>query len=165
MIAVIKTERLTLRPFEPGDAPAMHAILSDPDAMRFWSTLPHADLAETERWIASSIAANAEGMHDYVVVHEGRVVGKAGLWKGNELGILFAKSTWGTGIAREAVAAVIERARERGVTTIAADVDPRNVRAVRFLEKFGFVKTGEAKRTYNIGGVWTDSVYLELKLG
>jgi RimJ/RimL family protein N-acetyltransferase len=162
---IVRTERLILRPFEPGDAQPMHAILSDADAMRYWSTLPHADLAQTERWIGESIRSVAAGeSDDFVVVHEGRVVGKAGLWKGNELGMLFARSTWGTGIAREAVQAVIDRGRERGLKSITADVDPRNVRAVRFLEKFGFVKTGEAKQTYNIGGLWTDSVYLELAL-
>ena len=165
MSGTIKTARLVLRPFEPGDAPAMHAILSDADAMQFWSSLPHTDMAQTERWVASTIEAVAKGeADDFVVVHEGRVVGKAGLWKGNELGMIFAKSTWGTGIAREAVAAVIERARQRGVKVINADVDPHNVRAVKFLKRFGFVVTGEAKRTYQIGDLWTDSVYLELAL-
>ena len=33
------------------DAPAMHAIMSDARAMRYWSSLPHETLAETERWI------------------------------------------------------------------------------------------------------------------
>jgi RimJ/RimL family protein N-acetyltransferase len=165
MSATIKTARLVLRPFQPADAAAMHAILSDAEAMQFWSTLPHGDMAQTERWVASTIEAVAKGeADDFVVVHEGRVVGKAGLWKGNELGMIFAKSTWGTGIAREAVAAVIERARTRGVNIITADVDPRNLRAVAFLERLGFVVTGEAKRTYQIGDIWTDSVYLELAL-
>lgn len=161
----IDTARLTLRRFTLADTAAMHAIMCDADAMQFWSTLPHATLAETERWVASTIETVAKGeADDFVVVHEGRVVGKAGLWKGNELGMIFAKSTWGTGIAREAVQAVIDRARSRGVKAITADVDPRNVRAVRFLERLGFVKTGEAKCTYQIGDLWTDSVYLELSL-
>lgn len=166
MSETIHTGRLTLRRFALADVAAVHAILSDPETMRFWSTLPHTTLAETERWVASTIEAVAKGeADDFVVVHEREVVGKAGLWKGNELGMIFAKSAWGTGIAREAVEAVIDRARERGVKSITADVDPRNARAVRFLEKFGFVKTGEAKRTYKIGDLWTDSVYLELVLG
>jgi RimJ/RimL family protein N-acetyltransferase len=165
MAAVLKTERLVLRPFEAGDAPAMHAILSDPEAMRYWSTLPHADMAQTDRWVASTMEAVDKGeADDFVVIYEGGVIGKAGLWKGNELGMIFAKCTWGTGIAREAVGAVIERARQRGVKVLTADVDPRNVRAVKFLERLGFVVTGEAKRTYQIGDMWTDSVYLELAL-
>lgn len=162
----VRTPRLLLRRLTPGDAPALHEIMSDRQAMAFWSTLPHASLAQTEEWLAGAIAAVEAGeSDDFAVIHNGVLVGKAGLWKGNELGMLFAKSIWGTGIAREAVEAVIDRARLRGVKSITADVDPRNVRAVTFLQHLGFVVTGEAKHTYKIGETWTDSVYLELTPG
>ena len=163
--AVVETTRLLLRRFVAADAPAMHAIMSDAEAMQYWSTLPHTTLAETEDWIARTIEAVVAGeSDDFAVIHNGQLVGKAGLWQGNELGMLFDERVWGTGIAREAVEAVIKRAHTRGVKSITADVDPRNVRAVRFLERLGFVKTGEAARTYRIGARWTDSVYLELRL-
>ena len=93
-----------------------------------------------------------------------RCVGKAGLWQGGELGILFARSVWGTGIAREAVEAVIVHARTCGLPQIIADVDPRNIRALCFLEQLGFAVTGTAERTYRLGDVWADSVYLTLNL-
>ena len=51
----IRTERLLLRRARGDDAAAMHAIMSDAKAMRYWSTPPHRDLAETERWMASMI--------------------------------------------------------------------------------------------------------------
>jgi RimJ/RimL family protein N-acetyltransferase len=50
------------------------------------------------------------------------------------------------------------------MTSIMADIDPRNVRVARFLEKFGFRQTGAAKNTYKIGDIWTGSVYLTLDL-
>lgn len=160
------TKRLTLRRLTPDDATALHAVMSDPEVMKFWSTLPHADIAQTEEFLARTVASvDAGDSDDLAVIHDGELVGKAGLWKGNEIGFLFAKCVWGTGIAREAVEAVIERARSRGVAAIMADVDPRNLRSVKFLERLGFKKTSEAKNTYLIGGNWTDSVYLELKLG
>lgn len=161
----MKKGRLTLRRFTSGDGITLHAIMSDPDVMRFWSTLPHSDIAQTEEFLARTIASvDAGESDDFAVIHNGVLVGKAGLWKGNEIGFLFAKSVWGAGIAREAVAAVIERARLRGVPSIMADVDPRNLRSVKFLERLGFETTGEARNTYLIGGHWTDSVYLELRL-
>jgi len=43
-----------------------------------------------------------------------------------------------------------------------ADVDPRNARSLKLLKNLGFRETGTAKRTYQIGDEWTDSVYLEL---
>jgi RimJ/RimL family protein N-acetyltransferase len=161
----ITTERLVLRRFVSDDVAALHAIMSDPDVMQFWSTLPHANLVQTEEYLARTIASvDAGESDDFAVIHDGELVGKAGLRKGNEMGFLFAKSVWGTGIAQEAVDAIIERARLRNIPTIMADVDPRNVRSVKFLERLGFKVTGEAKNTYLIGGQWTNSVYLELRL-
>lgn len=161
----IETKRLLLRRFRTTDASEMHGIMSDLEAMRFWSTLPHATLADTEAWIARTIAGVASGeSDDFVVLEADRVVGKAGLWRDAELGVLFARSAWGRGIAREAAAAIIARARQRGIIRITADVDPRNQRALKFLAHLGFVKTGEAARTFRLGDDWADSVYLALKL-
>jgi [ribosomal protein S5]-alanine N-acetyltransferase len=60
----------------------------------------------------------------------------------------------------------MSRASTRGVTSIIADVDPRNERCLRFLEKLGFVQTGAAKHTVLVllGDEWADSVYLEAKV-
>jgi ribosomal-protein-alanine N-acetyltransferase len=162
---VLTTARLTLRRVALSDVPAMHAIFADPEAMQYWSRLPHTDIAETEDWVVKTIEAVEAGeADDFVVVHEGAVVGRVGIWQGNEIGLIFARSVWGTGLAREATKALIERSRSRGMTSIMADIDPRNLRVARFLEKLGFHKTGEAKSTYKIGDIWTDSDYLTLSL-
>jgi len=162
---VLTTVRLTLRRMALSDVPAMHAIFADPEAMRYWSRLPHTNIAETEDWVVKTIEAVEAGeADDFVVVHEGALVGRVGIWQGNELGLIFARSVWGTGIAREATEALIERSRLRGMTSIMADIDPRNLRVARFLAKLGFRKTGEAKSTYKIGDIWTDSDYLTLSL-
>jgi ribosomal-protein-alanine N-acetyltransferase len=159
----IATQRLTLRRFRPDDAAAFHPILSDAEAMRYWSTVPHRDLAETQDWIDRTIVAVAAGQaDDFIALHDGRIIGKAGLWHGNELGMIFAKSCWGRGFASEAVGAIIHRAFARGLASIKADVDPRNEKSLRLLRKLGFVETGAAERTLLVGEEWVDSVYLEL---
>jgi ribosomal-protein-alanine N-acetyltransferase len=43
------TERLRLRPFRPSDLKAMHALYSDADNLRYWSTPPSPDLDNTHR--------------------------------------------------------------------------------------------------------------------
>jgi len=162
---MFSTARLTLRRVALSDVPAMHAIFADPKAMQYWSRLPHTDIAETEAWIIKTIEAVEAGeADDFVVVHEGALVGRVGIWQDNELGLIFARSVWGTGIAREATEALIERSRSRGMKSIMADIDPRNLRVARFLEKLRFRKTAEAKSTYKIGDIWTDSEYLTLTL-
>ncbi len=159
----IRTARLTLRRMTMADAPVLHEIFRDPQAMAYWSTLPHADLAQTQDFMARTIASvDAGEANDFAVIFEGVVVGKTGLWAGNELGFIFARNVWGKGVAREAIVAVLERSFARDVPFVMADVDPRNIHALSLLAKLGFVKTREAKATYQIGDQWTDSVYLEL---
>lgn len=157
--------RIRLRPFEEADAGALHPIFADPRAMRFWSTPPHTDLEQTRAFVRATMAATAQGRgDDQVVVVDGQVIGKAGLWDGEEIGFILAPEVWGRGLAREAVAAVIERARARGLPRITADVDPRNAASLRLLTSLGFVETGRAARTLQVGGQWADSVYLALEL-
>jgi RimJ/RimL family protein N-acetyltransferase len=164
MNTMLRTERLLLRRARAEDAPAMLAILSDPAAMRYWSSLPHADLAESQAWIAGTIAAIEAGRSDdFLVECDGAVIGKAGLWAGNELGFLFAPAVWGKGYAREAVEAVIARGfAAGGHAEIRAEADPRNEACLRLLQRLGFHETGRAERTWCIGGEWSDSVYLAL---
>ena len=160
----IKTRRLILRHFKSEDASALLPIFADPEAMRFWSSAPKS-LAQTEEFVRETIHAYQTGTgDDFIVLFEGVVIGKAGLWRANEIGFIFSRSVWGTGIASEAVRAIMSRAATRGLTSIIADVDPRNERCLRLLEKLGFVQTGAAKCTVLVGDEWADSVYLEAKV-
>lgn len=160
------SRRISLRPFEEADAEALHPIFADARAMRFWSSPPHASLDETRAFVRATREAAAAGTgDDQVVLLAGRVIGKAGLWDNEEIGFILAPEVWGQGLAREAVEAVIERARTRGVSRITADVDPRNAASLALLAKAGFARTGEAKATMLVGEEWVDSVYLELNLG
>lgn len=164
MNTILRTQRLVLRRPRSDDVAAMHAILRDPLAMRYWSTLPHAEVAETEAWVAKTIdAINAGECDDFFVEQDGLLIGKAGLWNRNEIGFLFSPAVWGKGYAREALHAVIGRAfRDRGHAEIRAEADPRNERCLRLLARLGFRETGRAERTFHIGGEWSDSVYLTL---
>ena len=55
----IRTERLVLRRARMDDAAAMHRVMSDHVAMRYWSTPPHFELAKTERWLQSMVDADS----------------------------------------------------------------------------------------------------------
>ena len=160
----IRTERLLLRRARPEDAAAMHAIMSDAKAMRYWSTPPHRELAETERWMASMVEVDPEESDDFIVTLDGALIGKLGAWKLPEVGFLIAPTNWGKGYASEAMAAFTERRRALGSTELTADVDPRNLASLKLLERHGFVETHREARTYEIGGEWCDSVYLKLAL-
>ena len=162
---IIETPRLILRRLASYDAPALHEMLSDAETMRYWSTVPHVALAESEAWVAESVAAQTRGdAHDFAVLRDGRLVGRVAFWMGNEIGFLFHRDVWGQGIAWEAVAALLHYGfGTLRFTSVRADVDPANLRSLTLLERLGFKRTGYAERTFKIGESWVDSVYLELK--
>lgn len=162
-MTILRTERLRLRPAAAADAEALHAIFRDPAAMAYWSTPPHETLDQTRAWLQAMIDIPPAEGEDFIVELEGRVVGKAGLYRFPNIGYIFHPDVWGRGVAREALGAVIPRAfAVHQVARIVADVDPRNDRSLGLLARFGFREAGRAERTYRVGGQWCDSVYLEL---
>lgn len=162
-MTVLVTERLRLRSARPGDLAAFHAILSDVEATRYWSTPPHRDLEQTRIWLDSMMSIPADEGVDFVVELAGEAIGKAGFYRWPEVGFILAPRVWGRGLAREAVGAAVDHVFREGLTEVAtADVDPENLPSIRLLERLGFERTGSAERTWNIGGVWKDSLYFAL---
>ena len=160
----IRTERLILRRVTMDDVAAMHAIMTNPVAMRYWSTPPHTELAQTERWMASMVDADPATSDDFIVALDGKLIGKLGAWKVPEVGFLIDPAHWGRGYAREALAAFIEHRRAMGSTDLTADVDPRNTASIRLLQGAGFVETGRAAGTWQVGDELCDSVYFRVDL-
>ncbi len=158
----LRTPRLLLRHARPSDVSAMHEILSHPQAMRYWSTLPHESLAVTERWFEHMLDTEAAG-NQFAVELDGRLVGRVGMWRPPEIGFIFHPDVWGRGIATEALTAFVDHAFSRAeINALTADVDPRNLASLKLLQRLGFTVTGTAERTFLLGDEWCDSVYLTL---
>lgn len=160
----LRTDRLLMRRARPDDLEALHAIMADPETMRFWSTPPHATLAETRAWLDSMIAADPAAADDFMLEQDGELIGKLGGWRLPEIGFLLRRDRWGQGLASEALATFITRAASLGVPFLTADVDPENAASLKLLERAGFVETGRASATWEVGGRLCDSVYLRLDL-
>ena len=98
-----------------------------------------------------------------VITLNGAVIGKAGGYRLPEVGFILHPDHWGRGYVTEAMQALIpELFACSDVPALTADVDPLNPASLKVLEKLGFVETHRAERTFNLGGVWVDSVYLAL---
>ena len=138
--------------------------MSNAQAMRYWSSLPHETIEQTERWIASMVEGDLVTRDDFMVTLDGELIGKMGAWTLPEVGFLLDPVHWGRGYAQEGLAAFIKRRRQLGSTELTADVDPRNGLSLKLLHKNGFVETGRAAGTWQIGAELCDSVYLKLAL-
>ena len=139
---ILKTGRLVLRPQALADAPDLFAILSDPEAMRFWNRPAISRLAVVEELVCEQQAAMAEGLCRYWTVSlNGSAIGSVDLsliQAGSaELGFLIRPDHWNMGLASEAVGAVVAHGME-GLTRLAAVVQSENRAAARVLEKNGF---------------------------
>lgn len=82
----IRTQRLLLRPAVPADMTPTHAILSNPRATTYWSTPPHDSLDRSREWLQGMIDIPPLEGEDFIVEHQGRVIGKAGLYRFPEIG-------------------------------------------------------------------------------
>lgn len=159
----IVTERLLLRRPRLDDLDAMFDIMSDPRAMRYWSTLPHENREVTRAWLAQMIERTTAGGEDFLVEHEGRVVGNVGAGRLPDFGFIFHPDVWGRGFATEASTAFVGYAfRATPIDRLTADVDPRNAASLRVLARLGFAETGRAENTFLLGDEWCHSVYLAL---
>ena len=162
---MIATARLVLRPLRAGDLDALHAILSDPRAMRYWDR-PAFRSVEESRALLDAFMREAPDQHvEYAVDLKGRCIGRVGMWKRFEIGFILSPEHWGKGYATEAVAALIAEcfARFPEAGALTAEVDPRNTGSQRVLEKLGFVLRRIGDRDFLYGGTeWCDTAYYAL---
>ena len=161
----IVTERLRLRRATMDDLDAIFAILSNPQAMRYWSCPPHTDRSQSEEWLRSMVEGATATSDDFIVERDGQAIGKMGAYQLPEFGFILHPDHWGQGIASEALVAFVDhrRAVDPG-GTLTADVDPRNTASLNLLTRHGFVETHRAKGTWQVGDEICDSVYLALDL-
>ena len=161
---MIKTERLLLRRARLDDAAAMHEILSNAAAMRYWSSPPHSGFAQTQGWIADMVAAAQNASEDFIIEIDGRVAGKVGAYRLPEFGYILHPDFWGQGYATEAVSAFLRHVwhARPDIAALTTDIDPRNSASVHLVEKLGFRETGRAARTFETHIGWCDSVYFAI---
>ena len=162
-MTILQTDRLVLRPAREDDLHGLHTILSDPRATRYWSTPPHHTLDLTRAWLASMIESPPGAGEDFIIEHDGSVIGKTGFYRFPNVGFILLPEVWGRGFAREALGAVLGRAfAVHRLPQVTADVDPRNDASLGLLESFGFRRTGYREKSWLIGEEWCDSVDLAL---
>jgi [ribosomal protein S5]-alanine N-acetyltransferase len=140
----LQTERLLLRKPFLSDAPDLHRILGDKNAMRYTRKL--ASLRECRRYIAAHECQRRKlGYGPWVVFENLRhaLIGFGGLYDdpfdlgwGIEVTYHFAQTAWGNGYATELAEFSLQVAHERlGFTEVRAFAHPDNAASLRVLER------------------------------
>lgn len=147
MTDTLATARLTLRPRIADDAEALFATMADAGVMHWWSRAPFATLDELRAYFAEErvnrrawavTLTGDDRATGFVTAGERR----AGV---SEIGYLFARESWGSGIAHEAVSAVIALLFAEGERRLFADTDPDNAASIGLLERLGFTLEGRLR--------------------
>lgn len=163
-MTTLHTKRLVLRKARIDDLDDLHAVYSDPRVMRYWSTPPHGDIALTRRNLERLIVSSDPVVTYFVIERDCQAIGCAGVHMGDEIGFLLHADHWRQGLMSEALTALVPYFFEvLRYPQLTADADPSNAASVATLRAAGFEKTREARNTYCVDGVWSDSVYFTLK--
>lgn len=148
---ILETPRLILREMTEDDFTSLHAILSDPETMRYYPQ-PY-DEAGVRRWIAwcrESYEKHGFGLWAVVLKETGEFIGDCGIslqpihgqWL-PEIGYHIRKEYWRRGYASEAAAACIRLAFERfGYPRVYSYMNAGNVPSCRTAIKKGHVPRG-----------------------
>jgi ribosomal-protein-alanine N-acetyltransferase len=141
---LLRTERLTLRPFQDSDVEDALSYRDDPEFARF---LPHIPQPFTRRDAEAFVALNMsepwERSPTFAVVLEGTLIGTVNFevdadMRAAMLGYAIGRAWWGRGLAIEAARATIAWAVDTfSLVRIWASTDARHVRSRRVLEKLG----------------------------
>ncbi|MCW2523244.1 MAG: GCN5-related N-acetyltransferase [Frankiales bacterium] len=145
---VLHSGRITLRPWQPGDAPAVGRIMADP-AMHEHLSLPQPyTIAEAERYVGQSAPqAAALGVELMLAMAEntsGRVIGSIAL-RGlagdsaiTEIGYWVARAEWGQGYASEAVRTLTRFALAQGARRVEILTEITNLASAKVALRAGY---------------------------
>lgn len=145
---VTETSRLILRHIEPGDAPFVHALLTDADFLANIGDRGVKTLADAERAIADRYLPGYErdgfGLFAVIERASGDWLGTAGLVRREgldqvDIGYAFLPAGRGKGYALEAARGVMAWAAAQGIAPVVAIVSPGNAPSIAILETLGLV--------------------------
>jgi len=148
MAELFSTERLTVRKFAPHDHNDLADILTDPDVTYF---------EPYETFTRNACVQEAINFSDsnefYAVELNGKVIGKIYFsdkgYGSYEIGYTFNKAYQGKGFAFESVKGMMEYAFSAlGVRRIFAEIDTRNEKSIKLVERIGMRKEAEHKELF-----------------
>ena len=158
------TERLRLRPFRTSDLKAMHALYSDADNLRYWSTPASPNLANTRRVLRWHLPYRPRHYVLWAIEQKKtrKVVGMINYHHRNvreqrvDVGWLLLPAFQGKGYMAEAGRALLRHLfDELGVRKVEALIRPENTPSATLAERLGFrLEGGPIRDRWQVDGEW-----------
>lgn len=158
---------LVIRPLEPSDDPAAHALMTGDGVFPTTGTLPSLSLAALADRNAKFYAD--ENRHSFGAFTRGRLVGAGGLIGVPRPRMRHVATLWlevheefhRRGVGRALVTKLLELAdRWLGLVRVELHVNADNEPAVRLYESFGFETEGRLRANFVRDGAYVDSLVM-----
>lgn len=168
--APIRTERLLLRAFVPGDLGSVRAMQTDEDVVRYleWGPRTPEEIAESlrKKIAATTIHGQGDALSLAAVLPDtGEMVGDLVLHcvsevdERGEIGFIVPPAHEGKGYATEAARALLRIAfDEVGFRRVIGQVESRNAASARVLEKLGMRLEAHFVENVFVKGEWQDEM-------
>ena len=171
-VTALATERLLLRRLAAADAAALHAVFSDPEVMRYWSSPAWSTIDQADQYIAGADAGLASGAMlrlGIEIAATGQLIGQVALYSFDQqnrrcdVGYALGRAHWGKGYLGEALAALLDHGFVAlNLNRVEADIDPRNAASARALERLGFRHEGLMRERWIVAGEICDTAFYGL---
>jgi ribosomal-protein-alanine N-acetyltransferase len=165
----LATSRLLLRQARLEDAASIFRFKSNPEVTHRYGQEPHASIEQTRGWIERLISGYAgRDSLSWVVTMKARdrAIGNIALWNFGEgmrcveLGYELHPDFWGSGLAAEACAAVLDFGfTEMDLNRVEACPLAANGPSNHLLEKLGFTLEGNLRQRVTFRGDFIDQLY------
>ncbi|MEM7539035.1 MAG: GNAT family N-acetyltransferase, partial [Chloroflexota bacterium] len=167
----IETERVFLRPVAAKDSKPFYHVYADPEAMKYWSSLPFERESQAQEKIVGAIDAFDSGkalLLAIVLKETNEFIGTMSLFsihvesRRAEVGYMLSRSFWRKGLMTEALGAFIHYCfYELNLNRLEADIDPANRASAALLTKcVGETATDTFTYTISDGNGGTDTAQL-----
>lgn len=169
----LETQRLQLRQVTANDVPAVFALRSNKEVMRYLDR-PLAKSPDDALSLINLIASSLEksdGITWGVCLKESPLAlkGTIGFWRMEkehyraEIGYMLHPSLQGLGLMQEAVESVLQYGfHTLKLHSVEANVNPNNAASIRLLERNGFVREAYFRENYFHNGAFYDSAVYSL---
>ena len=168
----LNTARLELRPFQASDAPGVLAMFTDTTFMAFVASPPFELIDQAQALITRDQLAMANGERirlGVVRTADGALIGNCTLFdldvqvRSAELGYGLLGHACGQGYMHEALLALLAFGfASFGLNRVQAEINPRNIRSARSLDRLGFTREGLMRENCMAHGQLQDSALYAL---
>lgn len=161
-VPTLRSGDLVLRPWEPGDAPAVVAAAADPYIPQITTVPEAAGESGARAYIERQWDRAASGLgYSFAICAPSAAVGQIGLWPRDgvaSVGYWLVPAARGRGLAARALGVLVGWASSAGYAELELFAEPWNEASLATARRCGFVERGTVRAHHQVGTEPRDAI-------